>query len=62
MSTPVDVAGIIDHFGSDIEHISVIIDGGERAGGVGSTVVSFVHGTPPKILREGKLSRETLGL
>lgn len=62
LTTPATVKEIITHFGADIEHVDLIIDAGERSGGAPSTVVSFVHGHPPKILREGKLTREELGL
>lgn len=62
MQTPSTVDELIWHFGTDIEHIDLIIDAGERSGGTPSTVVSFVHGDTPKILREGKLTREELGL
>lgn len=62
ISTPSDIAGILDHFGKDIEHLSIIIDGGPCGGGVSSTVVSFVHGDTPRILREGAIARKDLGL
>lgn len=62
LTTPADIRSILEHFGRDIEHLTVLIDGGERAGGTPSTVVSFVHGETPRILREGKVSREELGL
>jgi len=60
--TPVDIKGILEHFGPDIEHISILIDAGERSGGLPSTVVSYVHGETPRILREGRLSKDDLGL
>ena len=62
LTTPHDIRSILEHFGQDIEHLSVIVDGGERSGGVSSTVVSFVHGETPRILREGVITREELGL
>lgn len=62
LTTPCDIRSILEHFGPDIEHLSVVVDGGERSGGVSSTVVSFVHGDTPRILREGVITREELGL
>ncbi|MEK9160868.1 MAG: L-threonylcarbamoyladenylate synthase [Patescibacteria group bacterium] len=59
--TPRDIQSMIEHFGPDIEHVSVIIDGGECSGGVSSTVISFAHGDTPRILREGAIPRSELG-
>lgn len=60
MPTANTVADLIRHFGPDIAHVSLIIDGGERGRGVGSTVVSCV-GELPVVLREGRISKEELG-
>ncbi len=58
--TPISAMDVITHFGPDAIGIDLIIDDGERAGGNPSTVVTFVDGVP-YIIREGVLSRETLG-
>ena len=52
---------ILMQFGSRIVDIDLVIDAGERAGGIGSTVVTFRDGTP-YIQREGLISREELGI
>jgi L-threonylcarbamoyladenylate synthase len=44
-------------FGDDL----LVMDGGPRFGGVASTVVDLTA-DPPKVLREGPISAETLGL
>ncbi|MBP9816518.1 MAG: threonylcarbamoyl-AMP synthase [Candidatus Pacebacteria bacterium] len=62
LTTPSDIRSILEHFGPDIEHLSIVVDGGERSGGTPSTVISFVHGDIPRILREGVITREELGL
>lgn len=59
--TPVSVDRLVDHFSGFLDHIDLIIDGGERTGRVPSTVVTFIDGIP-YVLREGMLSREELGL
>lgn len=51
---------ILMQFGPRISEIDLVIDAGERAGGMGSTVVTFRDGKP-YILREGLLSKEELG-
>jgi L-threonylcarbamoyladenylate synthase len=59
--TPATIPEIIMQFGSRIKGIDLFIDDGPRAGGTPSTVILCV-GDTPKILREGAISRETLGL
>lgn len=54
------VPEIFDQFGRNILEVDLVIDDGERAGGVASTVVTYQNGQP-RILREGAVSRETLG-
>jgi len=61
MTTPKTVTELVWHFGPRVSEIALIIDDGERAGGSGSTVVSCLEETP-RILRQGVLSREELGL
>jgi L-threonylcarbamoyladenylate synthase len=51
---------ILRQFGPRISEIDLVIDAGERAGGIGSTVVTFRDGKP-YILREGIIPREELG-
>ena len=58
--TPTDAQALVAHFGEAAD-IALIVDGGERAGGVPSTVVSFL-GERPAIVREGKLSAQELEL
>jgi L-threonylcarbamoyladenylate synthase len=59
--TPRDVQTILEHFGSRVEYVDLVIDDGERAGENPSTVVTFINGAP-YIIREGAISREELGL
>ena len=59
--TPTTAHGVIQQFGPLAHHIDLVIDGGERAGGLPSTVVSCV-GEDVHVLREGALSKEALGL
>jgi L-threonylcarbamoyladenylate synthase len=54
------VHDILMQFGPRITEIDLVIDDGERAGGIGSTVVTFRDGTP-YVVREGVISREQLG-
>lgn len=54
------VNDILTQFGPRITEIDLVIDDGERAGGIGSTVVTFRNGTP-YVVREGVISREQLG-
>ncbi|HRH24081.1 MAG TPA: L-threonylcarbamoyladenylate synthase [Candidatus Paceibacterota bacterium] len=61
MGTPRNVQGLMEHFGLSLDQIDLIIDGGDRAGGNPSTVVSCV-GEIPYVLREGAVSRQELGL
>lgn len=58
--TPEDADALSAHFGEGAD-IALIVDGGTRAGGTPSTVVSFLQDSP-KVLREGKLSAAELGL
>ncbi len=58
--TPATPELIIEQFGPQVEHIDLVIDAGERAGEIGSTVVMFKEGIP-YVLREGAISREALG-
>lgn len=55
------VESILTQFGSGAHGIDLVIDDGERKGRMASTVVTTVSGTP-YVLREGAISRETLGL
>lgn len=61
ISTADSVDGILAQFGPRISEIDLVIDAGVRAGGVGSTVVTFKDSVP-YILREGLISRTELGL
>lgn len=61
MKTSETVEEILAQFGPRISEIDLVIDAGERAGGAGSTVVTFREGVP-YILREGLISRTELGL
>lgn len=56
-TTPHAVPHILEHFGKDIVLIDMVIDDGERGGGVPSTVVTCVAETP-YILRHGQISKE----
>ncbi len=58
--TATQVDAILRQFGPRISEIDLVIDDGERAGGAGSTVVTFRDGKP-YILREGLISRDELG-
>ncbi|MSQ42112.1 MAG: threonylcarbamoyl-AMP synthase [Dehalococcoidia bacterium] len=49
--------GVIAAFGDSL----LVLDGGERTGGVASTVVDLTT-DPPRLLREGPVSAEALGL
>ncbi len=55
------IQGILDQLKDKSHDIGLVIDAGERAEGVPSTVVSCM-GKTPIILREGVLSRDTLGI
>lgn len=59
--TPSSIEELISHFGSHIEEIALIIDGGDLKVNEPSTVISCVTETP-QILREGALSKAELGL
>ena len=59
--TPVSVHEVIAQFGHQAHEIHLAIDAGEKKGKQASTVVTTVSGTP-HLLREGAISRETLGL
>lgn len=61
MSTGPTIHEILMQFGPRISEIDLVIDDGERAGGVGSTVVTFKE-NKPYILREGLISRADLGI
>lgn len=54
------VPDIFEQLGSRILHIDLVIDDGTR-NGTSSTVLEFRNGIP-RVLREGALSREELGL
>lgn len=60
LPTHEDPMSIVIAFGPRTELIDLVIDGGPRAGGVGSTVVRYTD-EAPQILREGRISREALG-
>lgn len=55
------VEHILQDFGPAISEIDLVVDDGELAAGIGSTVVTVRDGTV-LVLREGKISREELGL
>lgn len=59
-TTLASVHDILMQFGPRISEIDLVIDDGERAGGVGSTVVTFRDGKP-YVLREGLITRDELG-
>lgn len=59
--TPATVQDIMRHFGSKISEIDLFIDDGPREGNTPSTVVADMGGIL-RILREGAISRDTLGL
>lgn len=50
-------AGVIAAFGKNVD---LTLDDGETPGGVGSTILDATV-TPPRILREGMVTREALG-
>lgn len=58
---PATVDGVISQLRHSSLHIDLVIDAGERSGGVPSTVVTFIDEIP-YVLREGALSRATLGI
>ncbi|HVX90719.1 MAG TPA: L-threonylcarbamoyladenylate synthase [Candidatus Paceibacterota bacterium] len=60
-STPATVPEIIMHFGRNIALIDLFVDDGPRAGDTPSTVVADMGGVL-RVLREGALTREALGL
>jgi len=60
-SVPATIPEIIRHFGPKIAEIDLFIDDGPRAGDTPSTVVADMGGIL-RILREGALTREVLGL
>lgn len=55
------VEDILQELGRHAEHIDLVIDDGPRESPHPSTVVTLIEGKP-YILREGKISREDLGL
>lgn len=59
--TPATIHDIMKQFGSDIHSIALAVDAGDRSAHVPSTIVSCVDETP-RILRQGALSRQVLGL
>ncbi len=59
-TTPATVHEILMQFGPRITEIDLVIDDGERSGGIGSTVVTFRDGKP-YMLREGLISKDELG-
>ncbi|HEX2792389.1 MAG TPA: L-threonylcarbamoyladenylate synthase [Candidatus Paceibacterota bacterium] len=61
LTTPATAHGVIEHFKLKAHLISLVVDAGARAGGVPSTVVTFIDGRP-YVTREGAISREDLGL
>ena len=60
-SVPETVDELMRHFGRELHKIALIVDGGPRHGGTPSTVVSCV-GETPYVLREGRLTKQELGL
>lgn len=52
---------IMVHFGPRIAHIDLFVDGGKRQSEPPSTVVAYIDGVL-RVLREGAISREALGL
>ena len=61
LTTPSTVHAIIAQLGMGAQHVDLVIDAGERAGGTPSTVITFI-GETPYILREGAIGRGELGL
>jgi L-threonylcarbamoyladenylate synthase len=59
--TRATVPEILDQLGRRASLIALAIDDGSRTGGIGSTVVAVRDGEA-RILREGALSRTTLGI
>lgn len=59
LRTPTHASDMIEHFGQFAEHLDLIIDAGERGGGMPSTVVTFIQSVP-YVLREGAISRSEL--
>jgi L-threonylcarbamoyladenylate synthase len=60
-TTPETAGAMIAHFGPSITLVDLIVDDGPRAGGTPSTVVLFIEGRP-RIVREGAISKQELGL
>ena len=48
-------------FGEQVARDMLVLDGGERPGGVASTVVDLTV-DPPRVLREGPVSAAELGI
>ncbi len=60
-TTPPNMHAIISQLGMAAQHIDLVIDAGERGGGIPSTVVTFINGQP-YVIREGAVTREALGI
>lgn len=61
LSTPKDIPELMWHFGPKVSEIALIIDAGVLPAGTPSSVVSCLT-EKPQLIREGALSRETLGI
>ncbi|MDP2816262.1 MAG: Sua5/YciO/YrdC/YwlC family protein, partial [Rectinemataceae bacterium] len=59
--TPATIREVLMQFGHEVNDIALAIDDGDRNGKKPSTVVTTVDGVP-FVLREGALSKESLGL
>lgn len=59
--TPATVREVLMQFGHQVNDITLAIDDGDRNGRKPSTVVTTVDGVP-YVLREGAISKESLGL
>lgn len=59
--TPGKLDEVLVQFRDKLIEIDLVIDDGDRPGGVPSTVVAYQEGTL-RVLREGALTREDLGL
>ncbi|MDP3402902.1 MAG: L-threonylcarbamoyladenylate synthase, partial [bacterium] len=59
--TPATVREVLMQFGHQVNDIALAIDDGDRNGRKPSTVVTTVDGVP-YVLREGAISKESLGL
>lgn len=61
LPTPAHPNAVLEQLGRAAVHIDLVIDDGPREGGKPSTVVAVI-GDAAYVLREGRLSREELGI